>query len=63
MSYYITQLRLWWWQMRLEGAELERDRASALWHGADYEAKRASRGGPMNPPEPPRRVTGARNRL
>ncbi len=41
MSYYITQLRLWWWQMRLEGAELERDRASALWHGADYEAKRA----------------------
>ncbi len=29
MTYYLHQIRLWWWQMRLEGAELERDRASA----------------------------------
>lgn len=41
MTYYLHQIRLWWWQMKREGAELERDRASALWHGADYEAKRA----------------------
>ena len=42
MTYYIAQLRLWWWQMRLEGAELERDRAAAQWHGAQHEIRRAN---------------------
>jgi len=36
MSYYLHQIRLWWWQMRLEGAELERDRSAAQWHGANH---------------------------
>jgi hypothetical protein len=40
MTYWLHQLRLWWWQMRLEGAELERDRAAAQWHGANHEINR-----------------------
>ena len=40
MTYYLHQIRLWWWQMRLEGAELERDRAAAAWHGANHEINR-----------------------
>ena len=27
MTYYLHQLRLWWWQMKREGAELERETA------------------------------------
>ena len=41
MTYWLHQIRLWWWQMRLEGAELERDRAAAQWHGACHEIRRA----------------------
>jgi len=41
MTYYLHQIRLWWWQMRLEGAELERDRAAAMWRGAVVEIDRA----------------------
>lgn len=40
MTYWLHQLRLWWWQMRLEGAELERDRSAAAWHGANHEINR-----------------------
>lgn len=40
MTYWMHQLRLWWWQMRLEGAELERDRSAAQWHGANHEINR-----------------------
>jgi hypothetical protein len=42
MTYYIAQLRLWWWQMKREGAELERDRAAAQWHGANVEIDRVN---------------------
>lgn len=42
MTYYLHQIRLWWWQMRLEGAELERDRSAAQWHGANHEILRAN---------------------
>jgi hypothetical protein len=41
MTYYLHQIRLWWWQMRLEGAELERDRSAAAWHGANHEVTHA----------------------
>jgi len=41
MTYYLHQIRLWWWQMRREGAELERDRAAAMWRGAVVEIDRA----------------------
>ena len=41
MTYYLHQIRLWWWQMRLEGAELERDRSAAQWRGAVVEIDRA----------------------
>ena len=34
MTYYLHQLRLWWWQMKREGAELERDRAMLMWRVA-----------------------------
>ena len=42
MTYYLHQIRLRWWQMRLEGAELERDRAAAQWHGACDDVERAN---------------------
>ena len=42
MTYYLHQIRLWWWQMRLEGAELERDRAMLQWRDSCDDIERAN---------------------
>ena len=42
MTYYLHQVRLWWWQMKREGAELERDRAMLMWRDACDDVKRAN---------------------
>ena len=42
MTYYLHQIRLWWWQMRREGAELERDRAMLMWRDACDDLGRAN---------------------